>query len=73
MAKGERFTVNFVLTIEGDQGFLASAEQNYADMSYDTMQICQHTIVKALTKALVGLGDAKVTDKKALALADSLV
>lgn len=73
MAQNEKFTVSLVLKIEGDKGFSASTEQHYADMGYDNMQVAQRTIIKALTKALVGLGDARVTDKKMLALADSLV
>ena len=73
MAQNERFKVSLVLKIEGDKGFSASTEQHYSDMGYDNMQVAQRTIIKALTKALVGLGDARVTDKKMLALADSLV
>ena len=73
MAQNEKFTVSLVLKIEGDKGFSASTEQHYADMGYDQMQVSQRTIIKALTKALIGLGDAKVTDKKMISLGDLLV
>jgi hypothetical protein len=73
MAQNERFKVSLVLKIEGDKGFSASTEQHYADMSYDQMQVAQRTILKGLVKSLLALGDAKVTDKAALALADTLV
>ena len=73
MAQNERFTVSLVLKIEGDKGFSASTEQHYADMGYDKMQITQRTVLRGLVKSLLALGDAQVTDKKALALADTLV
>ena len=73
MAQNERFKVSLVLKIEGDKGFSASTEQHYADMGYDKMQITQRTVLRGLVKSLLALGDAQVTDKKALALADTLV
>ena len=73
MAQNERFKVSLVLKIEGDKGFFASTEQHYADMGYDKMQITQRTVLRGLVKSLLALGDAQVTDKKLLELADSLV
>ena len=73
MAQSEKFTVSVVVKIEGDQGFSASTEQNWGDMDYDFMQITQRTILKSLMKSFIALGDARVTDQKSLALADSLV
>lgn len=57
----ERLNCTLTWEVTGDQGFCAKTVQEWGNMDYASMQLVQSTI----TKAIIGLGDAKVASMPA--------